>query len=227
MEYAGTASLGTRLVAETVPGVSGTGIFSETIAAPPALIICGAGDDAQPLARMALETGWHVTVADTRAAYATPERFAGVDKIMAAPVGEIAASLRPDARTFVVVMTHRYADDLAWLRTLLPRDFAYLGLLGPRPRTDGWFRPEAWTNRARALFRAAFSLAIRTEGASMSVPTVTGVRVRAAAIASTPVPQPTSSTRPNRRRFKRWNPQVYQVTRMALVVAVVALIVWL
>ena len=30
-----------------------------------------------------------------------------------------------------------------------------------------------------------------------------------------------------RRRLKKWNPQVYQVTRMALVVAVVALIVWL
>lgn len=136
VEYAGTVSPGTRLAAETTPGEPGAGIFRETIAAPPALIICGAGDDAQPLARMALETGWHVTVADTRAAYATPERFAGVDQILAAPVGEIAAGLRPDARTFVVVMTHRYADDLAWLRTLLPRDFAYLGLLGPRQRTD-------------------------------------------------------------------------------------------
>jgi xanthine/CO dehydrogenase XdhC/CoxF family maturation factor len=32
-------------------------------------------------------------------------------------------------------MTHRYRDDLALLRTLLPGPVRYLGLLGPRKRT--------------------------------------------------------------------------------------------
>ena len=133
VDYAGPAPHGTRLAGATTPG---EGRFVETVPAPPALLICGAGDDAQPLARLAKETGWHVTVADARPAYATAERFPEVDRIIAAPLAEIAASLRLDARTFAVVMTHRYVDDREFLRALLPRDFPYLGQLGPRARTD-------------------------------------------------------------------------------------------
>jgi xanthine dehydrogenase accessory factor len=129
--YAGSAFPGTQL------GASGSeGAFHEIIAAPPALIICGAGDDAQPLACLAKETGWHVTVADARAAYASTERFPEADRIIAAPLTEIAPSLRFDARTFAVVMTHRYVDDREFLRAFLPREFPYLGQLGPRTRTD-------------------------------------------------------------------------------------------
>ena len=133
VDYAGPSPHGTRLAGSGAPG---GGMFFETVPAPPALLLCGAGDDAQPLARLAKENGWHVTVTDTRGAYANAERFPGVDRIIAAPVAEIAANLRVDARTFAVVMTHRYADDREFLRTLLPRDLTYLGQLGPRSRTD-------------------------------------------------------------------------------------------
>lgn len=122
---------GTSLTA----GNAGDG-FHETIPAPPALVICGAGDDARPLSRLAREAGWHVTVADTRSAYASRERFPEANAVIAASVSVIAPQLRPDARTFAVVMTHRYADDRDFLRALLPLDFAYLGQLGPRVRTD-------------------------------------------------------------------------------------------
>lgn len=124
---------GTRLAAGGAPAKDD---FHETIPAPPALILGGAGDDARPLAQMAKTTGWHVTVCDARGAYASRERFPGADKIIAAPIPEIIPQLRFDARTFAVVMTHRYVDDREFLRALLPRDFAYLGQLGPRTRTD-------------------------------------------------------------------------------------------
>lgn len=133
VDHAGPKPHGTRLAGTTTPG---EGSFLDTVAAPPALIICGAGDDAQPLARLAKETGWHVTVADARAAYATAGRFPGADRVIAAPIGEIAVNLRLDARTFAVVMTHRYVDDREFLRVLLPQDLPYLGQLGPRTRTD-------------------------------------------------------------------------------------------
>jgi xanthine dehydrogenase accessory factor len=112
------------------------GAFQEIIPAPPALLICGAGDDAIPLAQLARETGWHVTVADARAAYATAARFPHADQIITAALADITRQLPLDARTFAVVMTHRYTDDREFLRALLPRDFAYLGQLGPRTRTD-------------------------------------------------------------------------------------------
>jgi len=134
VDYAESTPRGTRLAGTA--DAPGEGVFIETVAAPPALIICGAGDDAQPLARLAKETGWHVTVADARAAYASSERFPEADRIVAAPLTQIAASLCADARTFAVVMTHRYVDDREFLRALLPQDFPYLGQLGPRTRTD-------------------------------------------------------------------------------------------
>ncbi len=134
VDFAGEHPTGTRLANET--DVVHSSLFVETIAAPPALIICGAGDDAQPLARLAKETGWHVTVTDTRAAYATTDRFPDADRAMAAPIAELVSRLQFDARTFAVVMTHRYADDREFLRELLPKDLPYLGQLGPRSRTD-------------------------------------------------------------------------------------------
>ena len=133
VDYTGPAPHGTRLAGATS---SGDGVFHENIPAPPALIICGAGDDAQPLALLAKEIGWHVTVADTRAAYANDVRFPQIDQIITAPVAEIVAGLHFDDRTFAVVMTHRYVDDREFLRALLPLEFPYLGQLGPRSRTD-------------------------------------------------------------------------------------------
>jgi xanthine/CO dehydrogenase XdhC/CoxF family maturation factor len=126
---------GTRLAAADAPGVPEP-VFHESIAAPPALVICGAGDDARPLVRLAKELGWHVSVHDPRAAYATPERFPDADRVTAAPIAECCRGVVADDRTFVVVMTHRYTDDRDFLRELLPRRIPYLGQLGPRKRTD-------------------------------------------------------------------------------------------
>jgi len=133
VDYHNTSPRGTHLARA---GETNDQPYRETIPAPPALIICGAGDDAQPLARMAKAIGWHVTVVDTRAAQATAARFPDADAVLAAPVGQICDGLPVDARTFAVVMTHRYADDRQFLHALLRREIAYLGQLGPRKRTQ-------------------------------------------------------------------------------------------
>ncbi|MEY2880091.1 MAG: hypothetical protein RLZZ15_2471, partial [Verrucomicrobiota bacterium] len=111
-------------------------VFFNTIPPPPALAIFGAGDDAQPLARLADELGWHVTLADPRAAFATAARFPTVAAIIVGPAAALAARLAPDAATAAVVMTHHYVHDVPLLRALLPRPLAYLGLLGPKKRAE-------------------------------------------------------------------------------------------
>lgn len=134
--HAGRSVLGTSLGSKAPAEAQPAEVFRETIAAAPALLVFGAGEDARPLGRMAKELGWHVTVADSRPGAATPARFPEVDAVVIAPAeraAELTANLTP---AFVVVMTHRYADDLQLLRELLPRPLAYLGLLGPHKRTD-------------------------------------------------------------------------------------------
>ena len=44
--------------------------------------------------------------------------------------------LEIDPHSLIVIMTHRYAEDLKLLGILLVRPFRYLGLLGPRNRAE-------------------------------------------------------------------------------------------
>jgi xanthine/CO dehydrogenase XdhC/CoxF family maturation factor len=111
-------------------------IFVETVGPPTALIIFGAGNDAQPLARFAAELGWHVTIADPRAAFATAARFPTADALVVAPADQLAVMLNPKPGTLVVVMTHHYVHDVPLLHALLSRPLAYLGLLGPKKRAE-------------------------------------------------------------------------------------------
>lgn len=138
VNYAGADARahGTRLLARETSSSAEPGVFRETIPASPALLICGAGDDAQPLLHMAKETGWHVTIADSRPAYVTAKRFPNADRLLSGAVDEIVGQLPIDARTFAVIMTHRFEDDSKFLHALLATDLRYVGQLGARKRTE-------------------------------------------------------------------------------------------
>lgn len=98
------------------------------------LLIVGAGNDTQPLARMAHELGWHVTVLDGRSHLATQERFPQADAVMTTNESVWhRLLLRPtDVAT---LMSHSLEQDTQALRVLVHRNLAYLGVLGPRSRT--------------------------------------------------------------------------------------------
>jgi len=118
-----------------MPGGTGE-VFIEVVVPPLPLLVCGAGHDALPLVRLAHEQGWWVMVADSRPAFATPDRFPEADEVILAEDHEVAAKAPIDRHTFAVVMTHNFLHDLAILRGLLKTPARYIGLLGPRARTD-------------------------------------------------------------------------------------------
>ena len=93
-------------------------VLYHVVVPPIALFVCGGGD-APPLVRLAEQLGWHATQVRGDA------QRTGLD---AAPA--------PDARTAAVVMEHNYERDLALLRELLPSSAGYVGILGPRVRTE-------------------------------------------------------------------------------------------
>jgi xanthine dehydrogenase accessory factor len=129
-------SLGTYLAEALPPQAPESAVFRQTIAPSPSLFIFGAGDDAQPLASGAKALGWRVTVADPRPALASAERFPEADLLIIGPAPELVAQASPSAAALAVVMTHHYVHDVPVLRDPLPRPLAYLGLLGPRLRTE-------------------------------------------------------------------------------------------
>jgi xanthine/CO dehydrogenase XdhC/CoxF family maturation factor len=112
-----------------------TAVFHDRVPPPIRLLVFGAGDDAQPLVRLAHELGWRVHVFDSRPAYANTARFPLADEVTVA-LPEAAASISVDDLTFAVIMTHRYRDDLPLMRALLPQNLPYLGLLGPKKRAS-------------------------------------------------------------------------------------------
>lgn len=139
-------------------------VFIEVIQPPVPLMIFGAGHDTLPLVRLAQELGWYVTVVDSRQADATRERFQSADEvILSRPEGigdsetfavatlgasallrlrkhgakqQSADRISLDNRIMAVVMTHNYLHDLELLKTLLPFPVRYLGILGPKSRTE-------------------------------------------------------------------------------------------
>jgi len=71
-----------------------------------------------------------------------------------------------DAKSFAVVMTHHFADDTDYLRALLRSPVRYLGVLGPRQRTErilGLLRAEGPVDESRIY--GPVGLDIGTDGA--------------------------------------------------------------
>jgi len=115
-------------------------VLIEVIQPPVPLLIFGAGHDAIPLVGLAQELGWDVTVVDSRQREGTGERFQNADQVILCPPEGIGDRISLDSRTMAVVMTHNYLHDLELLKTLLPSPIQYLGILGPKSRTQKLFQ---------------------------------------------------------------------------------------
>lgn len=144
----------------------GAEVFVELLEPPPRLLIVSAGDDARHLARIAADVGFRVVVADRRPGLLAPDRFPEGIRLVETDAARLSERLVLDARSFAVVMTHHFADDTDYLRALLRSPVGYLGLLGPRQRTDrilGILRQEGPVDDSRIF--GPVGLDIGTDGA--------------------------------------------------------------
>jgi xanthine/CO dehydrogenase XdhC/CoxF family maturation factor len=111
-------------------------LFIEPVLPTPRLLVFGAGDDALPVVRLAKFMGYEVIVLDGRSHMARTERFPGADGVLVTSSGDALAGAPLDDWTAAVVMSHSYAQDLAALHALAAYPLPYLGMLGPRKRTE-------------------------------------------------------------------------------------------
>lgn len=112
-------------------------IGREILLPRPQLIVCGAGEDAVPLASLAGELDWRVLVIDHRPAWARPERFPGARVVaLDGPSDLPGLFAAAHARTAAVVMSHNFERDAQYAAALLPLGLPYLGLLGPKRRGE-------------------------------------------------------------------------------------------
>jgi xanthine dehydrogenase accessory factor len=115
---------------------SGTAeVFIEAIQPAIPLVLFGAGHDAIPVSRLAKELGWNVTVVDSREAFISKQRFPEADRLILSDSEDL-RSVPINHWSVAVIMTHNYIHDLNILRQLMPIETRYLGVLGPKRRTQ-------------------------------------------------------------------------------------------
>lgn len=102
---------------------------------PPALhlILLGGNYDVFPLARMGKEMGWKVSVV-TRLLKAPKAFFEIADEVL-----DLETAPETDPYTALVLMSHDYARDRDYLIRMIPAPIPYIGMLGPRKRSERIF----------------------------------------------------------------------------------------
>lgn len=111
--------------------VEGRQLFLNVHVPPPRIVVIGAVHISQALARMAGIAGFDLGIIDPRTAFATPERFEGIDLVADWP--EDVLKKRPlDPYTALVAVTHDPKIDDFPIAEALKSNCFYVGALGSR-----------------------------------------------------------------------------------------------
>lgn len=114
----------------------GMQVFVASYTPRPRMLVFGAIDFAATMARLGTFLGYHVSVCDARAIFATPERFPGADEVIVSwPHNYLSTQLAKgllDERTVICVLTHDPKFDVPLLEVALRHQFAYIGAMGSR-----------------------------------------------------------------------------------------------
>ena len=102
------------------------------------LYILGAEHDSVALTHTAVAMGWEVCVVAAPDEDKEIANFPGASRLYAISPGEL-AGLVMDRQTAVMVMSHNFARDLAYLHALHEKNPAYIGILGPAARREQLF----------------------------------------------------------------------------------------
>ena len=111
-------------------------VLLDYIPAPVSLIVAGAGNDVQPLVKIAALLGWEVTICDGRATHAVKKRFPKAKEVLIAKPENVLEHITIDEQTYFVLMTHNYKYDLAVLKLVLDTNCPYIGILGPKTKLN-------------------------------------------------------------------------------------------
>jgi xanthine dehydrogenase accessory factor len=143
------------------------GIEGDTFFLPfaprPEMYVFGAVDHAAAVARVGQFLGYHVTICDARARFATRERFPEADEVVVEWPDEFLRRSPVDERTAICVLTHDHKFDVPLLKVALETPAGYIGAMGARRTTESRnerLRAEGVTDEQLARIHAPIGLKI-------------------------------------------------------------------
>jgi xanthine dehydrogenase accessory factor len=107
-------------------------LFVEVFPVRPRLVLVGGVEVARSLVRLARELGYETVVVDGRAAFATPERFPDVDRLVVGWPDEVADEIDLGPNDAVAVLSHDVKFDEPAIVEALRRGCRYVGAVGSR-----------------------------------------------------------------------------------------------
>ncbi|MEZ4701984.1 MAG: XdhC family protein [Rhodothermales bacterium] len=115
-------------------------VLFETVQPPIRLFVFGEGHDIAPIVRITRSLGWETWIVGRKPEAELARKIPDADRhVFLMHPEEVASRITPDARTAAFVMNHSYLRDRALLAGLIETPIRYIGLLGPRSRTERMF----------------------------------------------------------------------------------------
>lgn len=136
-----SAIAASRPVLELIPesctlSLGGRRVFLEVLDSPPQLVICGAGHVAQALIPLAKGLGFQVAVAEDREAFAQAAEDAGADPVYCMPFQEALGRISGGPNVYFAILTREHLYDQKCLEQILPKEWAYVGMMGSKGRVE-------------------------------------------------------------------------------------------
>ncbi|MBW3604788.1 MAG: XdhC family protein [Actinobacteria bacterium] len=107
-------------------------VFISSFAPRPRMFVFGAIDYAAAAARVGHFLGYHVTVCDARATFATSKRFPDADEVIVDWPHRYLERVAVDQRAAICVLTHDPKFDVPLLEVALRTPASYIGAMGSR-----------------------------------------------------------------------------------------------
>jgi xanthine dehydrogenase accessory factor len=112
------------------------GVFVQSFAPAPRMLVFGAIDFAAAVARAGKFLGYRVTVCDARPVFATVARFPDADEVVTEWPHRYLSRVVVDERTVICVLTHDPKFDVPLLEVALRTPAGYVGAMGSRRTHD-------------------------------------------------------------------------------------------
>ncbi len=126
----------TMIPESCVLNMGGEKIFLEVLENQPEMVICGGGHVAKALIPMAKQMGFAVTDIEDREEFAKSAQDAGADRVICEDFTKALAELPGGGSCYFVILTREHLFDQKCLEQILPKEWAYVGMLGSQSRTE-------------------------------------------------------------------------------------------